>query len=114
MSGSAGPVLETPGWWTVHAATLAAIVGMTVATYACRAGGYWLFRQVRPSPLLRAVLAYIPGTLFVSYVAPALAGGGLPQWVGAAATLGAMLATGNFAVAIFGGTAAAWLVWALR
>jgi uncharacterized membrane protein len=109
MSDGAGP-----GLWTLHAATAASIVAMTVATYACRGGGYWLFRRVRPTPLVRAVLAYVPGTLFVSYVAPALAGGGLQQWVGAAATLAAMVATGNFAVAIFGGTAAAWLVWALR
>lgn len=103
-----------PSMWSLHVATLAAIAGMAVATYVCRAGGYWLFRQIRPSPLLRAVLAYIPGTLFVSYVAPALASGGLQQWVGAAATLALMAATGSFAGAIFGGTAAAWLVWSLR
>jgi uncharacterized membrane protein len=105
---------DAPMLWTLHGGTLAAIVGMTLATYACRAGGYWLFRQIRPSPLLRAVLAYIPGTLFVSYVAPALVSGGAQQWVGAAATLALMMGTGSFAGAIFGGTAAAWLVYVLR
>ncbi len=91
---------------------LAAIAAMAVATFATRAGGYLLFRAFRPPPLLRAVLAYIPGTLFVSYIAPALAVGGLQQWVGAAATVVVMLATRNLALAILGGTAAAGVVWA--
>ncbi len=100
--------------WALDPWILAAILGMTATTYLCRAGGYWLFRQIRPTPLLRAILAYIPGTLFVSYVAPALVGGGLQQWVGGAATVALALATRSFAGAIFGGTAAAWLVWTLR
>ncbi len=94
--------------------TLAAIIGMALATYASRGGGYWLFRQIRPTPLVRAVLAHIPGTLFVSYVAPALLDGGVQQWVGGAATIAVMLLTRNFAASIFGGTVAAWLVWGLR
>ena len=56
--------------------TLAAIAGMALVTFGCRYGGYWLFRQIRPSPSLRIALGYIPGALFVSYVAPALAVGG--------------------------------------
>jgi uncharacterized membrane protein len=99
--------------WSLDPWTLAAILGMTVATYVCRGGGYWLFSKIRPTPLLRAVLAYIPGTLFVSYVAPGLAAGGVQQWVGAAATLALMMWTRSFAGAIFGGTAAAWVVWSL-
>ncbi len=92
--------------------TLAATAGMTLATYACRAGGYWIFRQIRPTPMLRAVLAYVPGTLFVSYVVPALVAGGLQPWVGAAATLAIVVTTGSTVAGIFGGTAAAWAVWA--
>jgi uncharacterized membrane protein len=97
----------------VHPATLAAILAMAAATYACRAGGYWLFRQISPTPLLRAVLRFIPGTLFVSYVCPALLAGGLQSWIGAAGTALVMIATGNVAAAIFGGTAAAWVVWSI-
>lgn len=88
--------------------TLAAILGMALAAFACRAGGYWLFRRVRPSPLLRDLLAYIPGTLFVSYVVPALAGGGAQHWVGAAATIAIMAATRSMSWAIIVGTAAVW------
>ncbi len=91
---------------------IATIAAMAVATFATRAGGYLLFRAFRPPPLVRAMLSYIPGTLFVSYVAPALATGGVQQWVGALATAVVMLATRNLALAILGGTAAAGVVWA--
>jgi len=91
---------------------LAAIVAMAAATFVTRAGGYLLFRAFSPPPLVRAMLGYIPGTLFVSYVAPALATGGVQQWVGALATAAVMLATRNLALAILGGTAAAGVVWA--
>ena len=91
---------------------LAAIAAMALATYTTRAGGYLLFRSLDPPPLVRAMLGYVPGTLFVSYVVPALASGGLQQWAGATATLATMLATRNMALAILGGTGTAWLVWA--
>lgn len=90
---------------------LAAILGMTLATYATRAGGYLLFRALRPPQVVRDMLGYVPGALFVSYVAPALVQGGLQQWVGAAATLAMMLATREMTLSILGGTAAAWMVW---
>ena len=93
---------------------LAAIAGMAVATYVTRAGGYLLFRAMRPPQLVREMLGYIPGALFVSYVVPALATGGVQQWVGAVATLAIMLVTRKLAVAILGGTAAAWVVWAAQ
>ena len=93
---------------------LAAIIGMALATYACRGGGYWLFSQIRPTPLMRAVLAFIPGTLFISYVAPALAAGGVQQVVGAAVTLVIMATTRSLIGSIVGGTGAAWLVYGLR
>ena len=92
--------------------TIAAIIGMALATYLSRGGGYWLFRQIKPGPGTRALLGYIPGALFVSFVVPALAAGGWEQWVGAVATLAIML-TGNLSLAILGGTAAAWAVWSL-
>lgn len=91
---------------------LAAIAAMAAATFVNRAGGYLLFRAFSPPPVVRAMLGYVPGTLFVSYVAPALAAGGLQQWVGALATVAVMLATRNLALAILGGTAAAGMVWA--
>lgn len=91
---------------------LAAIVAMTLATYATRAGGYVVFRRLKPSAGFRSMLSYVPGTLFVAYVVPALVQGRLPEWVGAGAVVALMLATRQAAVAILGGTAAAWVVWA--
>ncbi len=93
---------------------LLAILAMAAATYLTRAGGYVLFRAMRPNETVRAALSYIPGALFVAYVAPALASGGWPEWIGAAATVGVMLATRQMSAAILAGTAAAWLVWAIR
>lgn len=93
--------------------TLLAILGMALATYATRAGGYLLFRVMPTPPLVRVALSYVPGALFVSYVVPALANGGLQQWAGAAATVTLMLLTRNLALSILGGTAAAWTVWSL-
>ena len=93
--------------------TVAAIGAMALATFACRGGGYWLFRQIRPSGGVRAALGYVPGALFVSYVVPALAAGGVKEWVGAAAAAGIMIANRNLSLAILGGTAAAWAVWSL-
>ena len=86
---------------------------MALATFACRGGGYWLFRWIRPSAGVRAALGYVPGALFVSYVVPALAAGGPQQWVGAAVTAGVMLASRNLSLAILVGTAAAGIVWGL-
>ena len=90
---------------------LAAILAMAMATYATRAGGYVVFRLFKPSKTMRTMLGYVPGTLFAAYVSPALADGGLHQWIGAAATLAIMLATRQMAPAIFGGTAVAWAAW---
>lgn len=90
---------------------LAAILAMSAATYATRAGGYLLFRAFRPGAGLRTLLGYIPGTLFMAYVTPALAEGRPPQWLGAVAAVGIMLLTRQMSAAILGGTAVAWLVW---
>jgi uncharacterized membrane protein len=88
-----------------------AIIGMSAATFGCRYGGYWLFSHIRPSPALRIALGYIPGALFVSYVAPALFHGGPMQWVGAVVTVVLMLTIRDLSLAVLGGTAVAWVWW---
>jgi uncharacterized membrane protein len=97
--------------WHIAPDTLIAILLMAGLTYLNRAGGYWLFRRISPGPRLRAGLAYLPGTLFVAYVAPALVNSGPKEWVGALVTCGVMYATRNLIAAIGLGTAAATLVW---
>lgn len=99
---------------TVDPWNLAAFLLMGAATYLCRGGGYWLFRQISPSPMVRSIMAYIPGTLFVSFVVPALVQGGVQPSVGAVATAVIMLVSRNMTFAIAGGVGAAWVVWLLR
>jgi uncharacterized membrane protein len=91
---------------------LLAIAGMSLVTYGTRLGGYLLFRAIRPSQAVRTLLGYIPGTLFVAYVAPALAHGRWPEWCGSAAAACIMIWTRELSAAVLGGTAVAWLVWA--
>jgi uncharacterized membrane protein len=97
----------------VNPQTLLAIVLMGAGTYGCRAGGYWLFSRFDPPPVVRALLSYVPGCLFVSYVAPGVWNGGPMAWVGAVVALATMKLTGSMIWPIFTGTAAAWAVWAL-
>ncbi len=98
--------------WALDPWTLLAIAAMTLGSYGNRAGGYLLFRTLRPRRWMQTALDYVPGTLFVSYVVPALTSGGLQPWCGAMATAAAMLLTRNLSIAIIAGTAAAWAVWA--
>jgi uncharacterized membrane protein len=92
---------------------LAAIMGMAAATYLTRAGGYHIFRALRPPQIVRDALSYVPGALFVSYVVPALASGGPQTWIGAAATMAIMLLTRQVSLAILGGTGVAWIYYAV-
>lgn len=95
----------------MHPDILLTILGMAGATFACRYGGYWLFSQIKPSRTLRLALGYVPGALFVSYVAPALVEGGPMHWVAAVATAVLMLTVRDLSVAVLGGTAVAWAWW---
>ena len=45
---------------------LAAIAAMAVATYAMRAGGFWLMQHVPPSARLRQMLNALPGSVIVA------------------------------------------------
>lgn len=94
--------------------TFLTIVSMALVTYLCRGGGYWLFRQLKPSPALQSILSYVPGALFVSFIVPeVLLHGGVKEWIGAVAALVTARFTHSIIWPIVAGTAAAWLVWAL-
>jgi uncharacterized membrane protein len=79
---------------------------MAAATYAVRAGGFFLIQRITPTPFLEAWLAQIPGAIFVALVTPALVNGGPPYWLGGAATLAARAATGNLVASLTAGAAA--------
>jgi uncharacterized membrane protein len=95
---------------TLRLDVLLAILGMALATYLCRAGGYALFRALRPPRFVEVTLQHLPGPIFIAYVAPALAMQGLKGFVAAALVVMAQAATRNLAAAIAVGVAAMWLL----
>jgi uncharacterized membrane protein len=89
---------------------LAAILGMALATFLCRAGGYALLRATRPPPFVEAMLRHLPGCIFVAFLAPGLAAAGPAGWVATAVVLATQAAFRRLAVSIAVGVAALWLL----
>lgn len=54
-----------------------AVLGMTVVTYALRAGGYWVMGRLPITPRVRRGLEALPGAIIVSTVLPIVLKGGL-------------------------------------
>jgi uncharacterized membrane protein len=59
-----------------------ALLALGLASYLCRAGGFWLMRYVTVTPRLRAALAAAPLAVMVGIVAPAALRGGPPEIAG--------------------------------
>lgn len=95
---------------TIHGSALLAILLMAVATYALRAGGYWLLGRVTLSPRLKAGLVYLPGAVLTALVVPATIEAGLPGIVALVAVAVAMRRWGNLFLALVAGVAVVWLV----
>jgi len=84
---------------------VAVILGMAAVTYATKAGGLWLLGRVDLSERAEAGIDVLPGAVVVAFVAPALADGGVPEWVAAAATVAVARKTGNLLVSLAVGVA---------
>ncbi|QDG79840.1 AzlD domain-containing protein [Labrenzia sp. PHM005] len=54
-----------------------AVLGMTAATYALRAGGYWVMGRMPLTPRVRRGLEALPGAIIVSTILPIILKGGL-------------------------------------
>ena len=87
-----------------------AVLGMAVASYACRVGGFWLMRFVTVTPRVRATLAAAPLAVMLGIVTPVAMRGGVAEWIGLVATFVAMRLHGSDLVAMFCGIAAVALV----
>lgn len=61
---------------------LITVLGMALATYVTRAGGFWLMGHITLSRRIERWLRFVPGTLLVAIVAPGIVAGG-PAAVGA-------------------------------
>ena len=95
---------------TLRPDVLLAILGMALATYLCRAGGYALFRALRPPRFVEVTLQHLPGPIFMAYVAPALAAQGLKGFAAAALVVAVQAVTRNLAASIGAGVAAMWVL----
>ncbi|WP_395814316.1 AzlD family protein [Devosia sp.] len=89
---------------------LVTILGMAGLTYAIRAGGLLLADRLPRIGFVAAWMRHLPGAVLAALVAPAVAGGGIAEAVGAAATLGIYLASRNLLAAMIGGVLSVFLM----
>jgi uncharacterized membrane protein len=86
---------------------LAAIAAMAVATYAMRAGGFWMMRLVPPSARMRKALNALPGSVIVATVLPIIVRDGVTAMLAIGAAVAAMLLTRRDFLAVIAGMAVA-------
>lgn len=65
---------------------LITIIGMAIATYFTRAGGFWLMGRFSPSKRLERGLRAVPAAIMISIVAPSVITRGLPEIMAAVTT----------------------------
>ncbi|MFC6864269.1 AzlD family protein [Halomicroarcula sp. GCM10025817] len=66
---------------------LVVVVGMSIVTYATKAGGFWALDRVEPSDTVRDGLDALPGGILVAILAVRLLEGGPSEWVAGIAVL---------------------------
>ena len=82
-----------------------AVLGMAVASYACRVGGFLLMGWVPITPRLEAALRAMPIGVMTGIVAPYVAAGRPPEIAGLAAVAVVMKLTRNDLAAALAGAA---------
>jgi uncharacterized membrane protein len=87
--------------------SLAAIVAMAVATYAMRAGGFWLMGHVPLTRRVRRMLETLPGSVVVATVLPIIVRDGLAAALAISAAGAVMLIGRNDLLAVITGMAVA-------
>ena len=92
---------------------LTAILLMALATYLCRACGFFLMRFVRITPRVEAGLKALPIAMMGAILGPIALHGGPPEWVGLLVAMAAMRLLGNEFVAVLGAVAAVALLRAI-
>lgn len=99
---------------TLRLELLPLLLALTLASFACRAGGFWLMRFVNVTPRVQAALKAAPLAVMIGIVAPVAAKGNLPEIAGLVVTAIVMRATGRDLLAAFAGVvtvaAGRWLL----
>ena len=93
-------------WLRLTPASFAAICAMMVATYLCRAGGFWLMEHVPLTARVKRGLAALPGSIVMAIVIPLSLRGGLPAAIGITLAFLTMLRVRNEFVSLLVGLAA--------
>lgn len=86
-----------------------AILGMAAVTYGIRAGGLLLADRLPSGGFVAAWMRHIPGAVLAALVAPAIIGGGWPEWAAAAVTAAAFMLARSLLLAMAAGVAAVFL-----
>ncbi|MDI1237459.1 MAG: AzlD domain-containing protein [Polaromonas sp.] len=98
----------------VESTFLLALVGMAVASFACRISGFLLMGYVRITPRVEAALKAIPLSVMVGIVTPAATSGKLPELLGLLAVgLAMKLVRNDLAAAVAGAVTVAVARWAM-
>lgn len=84
-----------PDAFALDPTVVGVILAMALATYGTKSVGYWAVGQVDLSDRVEAGIDVLPGAVVVAFVAPALADGGVAEWLAAAATVVVARKTGN-------------------
>ncbi|MGE0007486.1 MAG: AzlD family protein [Parvibaculaceae bacterium] len=71
---------------TLDPATLAAIIGMALATYATRVSGLFLMRYVTVKGRTKAAFDALPPAILMAVIAPTVLATGVPETIAAAIT----------------------------
>jgi uncharacterized membrane protein len=84
-----------------------AIAAMTLATIACRVGGYWLLGRFPLTPVLKRGLEALPAAIFAASIVPLALRAGPAGWVGVVCVAAVMLISGREIWALAAGLIAA-------
>lgn len=87
-----------------------AILLMALASYGCRAAGFFLMRFVPITPRVEAGLKALPIALMGAILGPIAANGGPAEWAGLLAAMLGMRFLGNEFLAVLGAVAVVALV----
>lgn len=88
---------------------MAVIVGMSVVTYATKAGGLWLLSRINVSDRTESGLEMLPGAIIISILGPELTSAGPAEWSAAVVVLFVMWRSENVLLALLCGIAAVLL-----
>lgn len=88
---------------TIENSVLLTIIGIALATFVTKAGGYWLIQRVDVSRRIEAGLTILPGAILISLIAPRLVHGGIAEWISAGVVFVIAVRTGNILLAMVGG-----------